>query len=156
MSRSRKNKGFAKLFRVNHWNFKGIDTRTRGFLKKAVAQHANIIQSAIRMDMRKPKTGRIYRIRGRLHRASAPGESPAILTGDLYRRIEPRFSDGGMQFRINAGKISKFLEFGTKSKSGKWRIKPRPHIVPFFEKQRPIFHDHVRHIIKTAIKPKQK
>lgn len=53
-----------------------------------------------------PKTGRIYRVkvRGRtiLHQASAPGESPANLTGALRASIDYNVSDSG-QLEFGAG-----------------------------------------------------
>ena len=37
--------------------------------------------------MAEKKTGRIYKINGVEHQASAPGEAPAILTGELQRSL---------------------------------------------------------------------
>lgn len=71
-----------------------------------------------------PKTGRLYRLKGRKyrHRASAPGEPPANLTGRLRKGVdfEVRGSDQ-MQFgdRVFYGF---FLERGTK------KMRPRPHL----------------------------
>lgn len=71
-----------------------------------------------------PKTGRLYRIAGRKrrHRASAPGEPPANLTGRLRRGVnfEVKGTDQ-MQFGDTVF-YGFYLERGTK------KIKPRPHL----------------------------
>ena len=78
--------------------------------------------------MRERKTGRIYRIEGRNHQASAPFiEAPAILSGNLLRSInyevrgssQMEFGDKSMPGRAPYGK---FLEEGTK------KMKKRSHI----------------------------
>lgn len=71
-----------------------------------------------------PKTGRVYRIRGRLHQASAPGQPPANLTGLLQRSID--FEQRGwdqMLFGARA-EYAPYLELGTS------RIDPRPFLRP--------------------------
>lgn len=40
-----------------------------------------------------PKSGRIYRVAGRRHQASAPGEAPAIRTRRLVNSMEAFFPD---------------------------------------------------------------
>ena len=71
----------------------------------------------------KPKTGRRYRIKGRRrrHRASAPGEDPANLSGKLRKSVGFQIRDNDMEFgyrdSVNYGK---FLEVGTR------KMKPRP------------------------------
>ena len=73
---------------------------------------------------RGPKTGRLYHIPGRKrrHRASAPGEAPANLTGTLRKRVG--FDVKGTDQMEFGDQIfyGKFLEEGTK------RMKPRPHL----------------------------
>ncbi len=73
------------------------------------------------------KTGRIYIIKGAFHQASAPGEPPANLSGELARHVgyivsghtQLEFGDKSQQGKAPYGM---FLEHGTK------KIKPRPHI----------------------------
>ena len=72
------------------------------------------------------KTGQVYRvrIRGRMvnHRASAPGEMPANMKGDLQRSIAFIVSGGNqMEFGANT-KYAAWLEEGTK------RMEPRPYL----------------------------
>ncbi len=54
---------------------------------KAVAISTEYARKIAREDMRKPKTGNIYKILGVDHQASAPGESPAVLTGTLINGL---------------------------------------------------------------------
>ncbi len=54
---------------------------------KAVTVATEFARKAAREDMRKPKTGNVYRIFGIDHVSSAPGESPAVLTGNLINGL---------------------------------------------------------------------
>jgi len=88
--------------------------------------------------MDKNKHGHLYRVKvrgiSRWHRASAPGEAPANLTGKLRKStgFEVRGSDQ-MEFGYRGGKkgvdYGIYLELGTKkgAKAGReWRMAPRP------------------------------
>jgi hypothetical protein len=73
------------------------------------------------------KTGRIYSavVRGKRvrHRASAPGEVPANLSGDLQRSIA-FIVNGGNQMTFGANtKYARWLEEGTKN------MAPRPYMI---------------------------
>lgn len=73
-----------------------------------------------------PKTGILYRIPGRKrrHRASAPGEAPANLTGTLRKGVNFEVK-GSDQMEFGDTEVyGKFLELGTR------RMKPRPHLAP--------------------------
>lgn len=75
-----------------------------------------------------PKTGRTYKIKGRTHRASAPFEAPATLSGKLERSVKSRvYGWEKMEFGDEAP-YGKYLASGTKNKAGKVRMKPRPHL----------------------------
>lgn len=71
-----------------------------------------------------PKTGRLYRIAGRkrLHRASAPGEPPANLTGRLRR---------GVDFIVKGTDQMQFgdtVHYGFYLERGTRKMKPRIHL----------------------------
>ena len=79
--------------------------------------------------MLEKKTGRIYNIKGIEHQASAPGEAPALRSGNLFRSID---------YEVRG---SSEMEFGDKSQSDKApyglfleegvpqnNLDPRPHI----------------------------
>lgn len=80
------------------------------------------------------KTGRIYIIKGAFHQASAPGEPPANLSGELARHIgyvvsghkQMEFGDKSQQGKAPYGL---FLEGGTK------KMKPRKHISRTIQEQ---------------------
>ena len=54
---------------------------------KAVAVSTEHARKLAREDMRKPKTGNVYKFFGAEHIASAPGESPAVLSGTLINGL---------------------------------------------------------------------
>jgi HK97 gp10 family phage protein len=98
----------------------------RGFM----ALGTDMREQARRSILHDRKTGRIYLIRlgkrRKYHQASAEGESPANMTGNLRRSIhyQVRGSDG-MDFGYgNEAPYGKWLEEGTS------RMKERPNIVP--------------------------
>ena len=74
-----------------------------------------------------PKTGTIYKINGRMHQASSPGESPANLTGALASGIHYLNRGNELEYGYNsAQKYGDWLENG--SPGGK--IKKRPNLKP--------------------------
>lgn len=58
------------------------------------------------------RTGKIYKIRGKKHRASAPGEPPANDTGELSRRINP-VPVSKMHWKVVSSAEYAILEYGT-------------------------------------------
>lgn len=73
---------------------------------------------------RGPASGRIYKRRGRVHRASAPDEPPMTDIGTLAQSID---------YKIEAtGRYKRLVRIGTALQYGKWleygtvRIRPRP------------------------------
>lgn len=85
-----------------------------------------IEREVVRLIKSPPKTGRIYAIGGgRLHQASAPGEAPADLTGELAE---------GVGFSVSSPTQ---IIIGDRAPHGRWlegnvpnRIAPRPHLKP--------------------------
>jgi len=61
-----------------------------------------------------PKTGKIRRIRGVLHQASAGGEAPATFTGNLARNLGYKVSSPTQLVIFNKAPYSGWLEEGTK------------------------------------------
>ena len=85
-----------------------------------------------------PKSGKV---RGRVHVASAPGEAPALLTGDLRRRRGSRIGAGSgddlvMQFGSSVP-YARRLEKGGTDKRGV-TIAPRPAWKPTMEASLPV------------------
>lgn len=101
---------------------------TRRGLRQGFFQLGNDLQkTASRQILKKPKGGRTYLIRRgktrRRHVASAPGESPANLSGSYRKSIGFKIK-GSTQMEFGAGNskvpYAVFLEKGTK------RMQPRP------------------------------
>jgi HK97 gp10 family phage protein len=88
------------------------------------------VRTEAQNSMRPPKSGRIYRVPGfsRTYQASAPGEAPAIRTGNLRSSILVEFV-GPCYRRVGTNvEYAKYLEFGTR------RISARPFLRPALEK----------------------
>lgn len=78
-----------------------------------------------------PKSGRLYFFRGRIHRASAPGESPANMTGRLSRTTDYKVRMGGSP-QVEFGDTAfygEYLELGTRN------MDPRPHVIRTVKKK---------------------
>lgn len=100
-----------------------LPNRTEKFLSGALHEigRENVVE-ARKLIRSKNKTGRLYSIGGKNHRASAPGESPASFSGTLARTM--RYTVRGTS-QVEFGdtvSYGAFLEEGTK------HIAPRPHI----------------------------
>lgn len=95
-------------------------------LRTVVRSHAEMIREHIEKGMRSPKHGRFYYRPGRIHRASAPGESPAIDFKKLVRSLDIRYSRAGLFATIGTFgvKYGPFLEKGTR------KMKARPFVAP--------------------------
>ena len=91
------------------------------------------VQNKTKEKLSGSRTGRTYLIPGtnRTYTASAPGEPPAVATGQLRSSIKYRIV-GDMKVTGEVGselKKAVELEFGTK------RIKPRPFLRPTFQEE---------------------
>lgn len=89
------------------------------------------LEAAIKLQLSKPGTGRVYIIRGKRHVASAPGKPPAVRTGRLRNSITHGVVDGVMRVGTNV-KYAPWLEYGV-TDAGRNRdtvIAPRPFMRP--------------------------
>ncbi len=109
-------------------NINNISKATRRGMRQGFFQLGNdLVKTASRQILEKPKGGITRRVRRgktiRRHTASAPGESPANLSG-AYRRSLGYKIHGSSRMEFGAGNSSvpyaEFLENGTKN------MKPRP------------------------------
>ena len=100
----------------------------------AVMESAANLEAGVKLRMQQgPHTGKLYRRRSIVHRASAPNEAPApdtgALLGSIYHEREGRLTAvAGSRMAYAA-----YLEFGTT------KILPRPAWVPEVEEERPRF-----------------
>ncbi len=101
-----------------------------GATKEAIADGfekmgAGLVRTFQNSILNEPKFGREYRVSGkdgvkRLHRASAPKQTPALITGEYYEKVfyKPHGSDG-LEFG-NTAAYAEPLELGTP------KMEPRP------------------------------
>lgn len=107
---------------------KRMDEATRRGMRQGFFQYGkDLVKTASRQILAKPKGGRTYLVRRgktrRRHVASAPGESPANLSGAYRKSIGFKiFGSAQMHFGAGNSKVpyAAFLEKGTK------RMQPRP------------------------------
>jgi len=105
-----------------------IDNATRRGIRQGFFQFGkSLVKTASRQVLKKPKGGRTYLIRrGRVkrrHVASAPGESPANLSGSYRRSLGFKIKGSdSMEFGAGNSEVpyAKFLERGTS------KMAPRP------------------------------
>ena len=116
----------VKEDRANRQTFLSIDDAT-----KRVRRGLNVALGIIGREnvkyckelIRKPpKTGNIYTIGRRRHQASAPGEPPATLSGELLRSIKFRVAGWDFMEFGDEAEHGKFLETGTR------KMEARPHL----------------------------
>ena len=87
------------------------------------------IEGEMKRLMSLPKSGRFYKVskRGALHQASAPGEAPAVDTGNLRAGIKTdEVTPILFEVRV-AAEYASYLEYGTR------RMLPRPYVAPAIE-----------------------
>lgn len=70
------------------------------------------------------RTGRVYRIRGNIHVASAPGEPPANLTGKLRRSLNYRVRG------VDEVEWGSLISYGQFLEEGTRRMRKRPFLTP--------------------------
>lgn len=88
-----------------------------------------------------PATGRIYRYGKVEHRASAPGEPPAVDTGNLIN------SGYATQKRLGLWEVGFTAEYAAPLEYGTARIAPRPFLRPALEAYRQMFYDALRAVL---------
>lgn len=105
--------------------------RAQRAILRGLKEIGHLLKITARAGIReRNKTGRVYNFRGRLHRASAPGEYPAKRTGNLGRSIDFEASGFKMEFGTNIS-YAKFLQQykNPEQRSSTWnKVAPRPFL----------------------------
>lgn len=96
--------------------------------KRSIRQSLSMIGEIVGRESKQilssgKRTGRTYRIKGRDHTASAPGEAPASITGKLAESYKYRVSSWHTMVVGENASYAKFLEDGTRN------MLPRPHLI---------------------------
>jgi HK97 gp10 family phage protein len=95
--------------------FRAVPEVTTEACIAGVAACAMVLRNeVVRLLQKGPKTGRTYKRRSVLHRASAPGEAPATDTGALVRSVMMDVLEASLEAVVSVGTLyAKMLEFGT-------------------------------------------
>lgn len=114
------------------------------------------MSESVMSSMEGPKGGRLYRVPGlagvSYHRASRPGEAPAVLFGQLKASIDWRTN---IRARWITGEAISGVVFSSDRKAphleyGTVRMAPRPFMRPAAVKFRPIFEMMMRSAVARA------
>ena len=111
-----------------------LATGVRTRVDKAVAEAAEAAANDAKASMAMSKSGTIYKRGGISHVASAPGEPPAIDTGQLIGSVRVTRLEA-MRWAVGAGdtEYAAHLEYGTR------KMAARPFLRPAAERARPVF-----------------
>jgi HK97 gp10 family phage protein len=110
-----------------------IRKRFPGIVQNIVDKAAGDIEQIAKKSMSAPKHGKVYKRGKKKHRASAPGEAPAIDIGKLSNSIEVIKEGAGVDVVVVHSEYGAALEFGTE------HIKARPFMDPAAQKVKPKF-----------------
>ncbi len=117
--------------------FKNLDNDMKEGIKAGFQElGSNLVRTGENQALNEPKFGRTYKIKNakgvkKLHRASAPGQSPALLSGNYFSEFKYESNTWRSLTFGNDAEYSDYLEFGVKRSStgrGRWRLAPRPGV----------------------------
>lgn len=114
-----------------------LSRQMRGRAVQGVRNTAFRIQTRIRLSFAGPKSGQLY---GR-HRASAPGEPPAIDTGALTNSVQVVMENDLTAYIFTNQAYAPPLEFGSR------RMAARPFMLPAADAERQQFVDDLRSLL---------
>jgi HK97 gp10 family phage protein len=123
-----------------------LDAMSGDRLGRAVMAGGFVLETAVKVSMSATShSGKMYGS----HRASAPGETPAVDTGVLVNSINTQLvssSDTEAIAEVGTGVLySEFLEFGTS------RMEARPFMRPAFDNNEAKIKDTIRRFAKQQI-----
>ncbi len=123
-------------------------------VESAVANGASMVRNTMVDSItQEAKHGRVYSVPGTRTKyvASAPGEAPAVATGNLLSNIEVEFSERNLVAEIGVLEYAKvdyaaYLEFGTS------KMAARPFLGPALNKNQKEITKIIRQEVKRALK----
>src|SRR3990172_8567370 len=101
-----------------------LQTEVPAGMGKAMLAGAFVLEGFIKQSMQEGHHGRIYRRGGKVHQASAPGETPAVDFGNLINSIDSSLLDNNASQVTTNADYAPALEFGTA------RMAARPFMRP--------------------------
>ena len=142
------------MYKTVKWYGKEVMVKVQENGMKSIAKACHDVETDCKESM-KPGSGRTYIRYGKVHKASAPGEPPAVDYGRLRASISSNWSQSGMEFGKVGSKAktddgisrpdkpwtgvvgtnveyAEDLELGKESRN----LKPRPYLRPALERQR--------------------
>ena len=134
---------------------RALPVAMRDPIRRAIEASALEVERAAKTSVQRgPKTGRVYKKYNprRTHRASAPGQPPATDTGYLASSVHAWMDPDGLGATVQAhAKYGPYLEYGTENEDGTQRIKPRPFLLPAFERKRKRIADRIARVVKLVL-----
>ena len=130
------------------WNEAAVlNTIRQAVMRGVVGGTEKVRNEALRLIMQTAKTGRLYRTRGVVHRASAPGESPASDTGRLANSITTAYDATKLSGMVSANTVyAPYLEYGT------MKMEPRPFMRPALANTQQQFVESVEKAVEAALR----
>lgn len=108
---------------------------TRNKAKAGMARACMYVVGKIKLRFQ-PGTGRVYKVHGKIHKASAPGESPAVLNGFLRAsitsevKVSEREVTGYVGSKLKYARRMELGFVGTDSAGRTYDQAPRPYLRP--------------------------
>lgn len=112
------------------------DRRMRDAVKRGVFRAGSILRNSIIRSFDPPKSGDLYRVPGtksKVYQASAPGEPPAVATGNLRRNIEVLMR-GQEEATVGVHDVTR-VEYAPYLEHGTRKMAPRPWLRPAFDRE---------------------
>ncbi len=111
-----------------------LDRRARAVVQKTIADLHREVDTSFTQE----KHGRTYIVGGTAehpieHTASAPGEAPAVDTGNLMNSVTHAMTD------TTVGEVAVGAEYGAYLELGTARMAARPYLGPAADKVKPAF-----------------
>jgi HK97 gp10 family phage protein len=107
-----------------------------------VVKTAARIETTARLSMAEPKSGQVYKHRGKDHQAAAPGESPAVRDGFLSSSIQAE------QTGEASAVVGSNMEYAAVQEFGGANMPAHPFLGPAFEEAAESFEKGVKELLK--------
>jgi HK97 gp10 family phage protein len=130
------------------WNGDAIIAQVRaGAMRAVVRGTESVVEEATSLILETPKTGRVYRRRGVVHQASAPGQAPASDRGRLVQSGRTQYDSATLTGTATwSTGYAGHLEFGTQ------KMEPRPYARPALANRREEIESDIADEVKDALR----